>query len=119
MNLYGKKIPLFLSYAGTLMQGLHYFGKVILKITRSVYFLISNHLEQLIDEPTHVRDNCSKSCLDLICKDQPFTFMESGVLSSLDPHSKHNIIHGTLNVSRPRLHPTSVKYETIKPLKLT
>ena len=62
-------------------------------------FLISNHLEQLIDEPTHVHDDESQSCPDLICTDQPFTFMETGVLSSLDPHSKHNIIHGTLNVS--------------------
>ena len=29
-----------------------------------VYFLISNHLEQLIDEPTHVSDDGSQSCLD-------------------------------------------------------
>ena len=42
--------------------------------------LISNHLEQLIDEPTHVRDMC-------ICTDHPFTYMKSGILSSLDPHS--------------------------------
>ena len=61
--------------------------------------LISNHLEQLISEPTHVRDDGSQSCIDLICTDQPFTFMESGVMSSLDSHSKHNIIHGKLNLS--------------------
>ena len=28
--------------------------------------------------------------------------METGVLSSLDSHSKHNIIHGILNLSIPR-----------------
>ena len=39
-------------------------------------FLISNHLEQLIDEPTHVRNDGSQSCVDLICADQQFTFME-------------------------------------------
>ena len=65
-------------------------------------FLISNHLEQLISEPTHVRDDGSQSCIDLICTDQQFTFMETGVLSSLDSHSKHNIIYGILNLSIPR-----------------
>ena len=63
--------------------------------------LISNHLGQLINEPTHVRDDGSQSCIDLICTDQTFTFMETGVLSSLDPCSKHNIIHGTINISVP------------------
>ena len=65
-------------------------------------FLISNHLEQLISEPTHVRDDGSQSCIDLICTGQQFTFMETGVLSSLDSHSKHNIIYGILNLSIPR-----------------
>ena len=27
--------------------------------------------------------------------------METGVLSSLDPHSKHNIIYGSINMSIP------------------
>ena len=79
--------------------------------------LISNHLEQRIDEPTHVRDDGSQSCVDLICTDQPFTFMETGVISSLDPHSKHNIIHGTLNVSIPLPPPYKRKiwaYKTAK-----
>ena len=30
-------------------------------------FLMSNHLEQLINEPTHVRDDRSQSCIELIC----------------------------------------------------
>ena len=65
-------------------------------------FLISNNLEQLISEPTHVRDDGSQSCIDSICTDQPFLFTETGVLSSLDHHSKHHIIHGTINISVPR-----------------
>ena len=64
-------------------------------------FLISNHLDQLISEPTHIRDDGSQSCIDLICTDQPYMFTDSGVLSSLDSHSKHNIIHGHLNISVP------------------
>ena len=90
---------------------------MIQKITRAVYLLISNHLEQLIDEPTHVRDDGSQSCVDLICADQPFAFMENGVISSLDSHSKHNIIHGTLNVSIPLPPPYKRKiwaYKTAK-----
>ena len=80
-------------------------------------FLISNHLQQLISEPTHVRDDGSQSCIDLICADQPFLFTESGVLASLDSHSKHNIIHGTLNISIPRPPPFKRKiwdYKTAK-----
>ena len=64
-------------------------------------FLISNNLEQLIYEPTHLRDEGSQSCIDLICTDQPFFFTETGVLPSLDTHSKHNIVHGTLNINIP------------------
>ena len=85
MNLYGKKIPLFLSYAGILMQDLHCSGKAILKTMRGRLFdnsLISNHLEQLIDESTHVRNDGSQSCRDLICIDQPFTLLETDVFLS-------------------------------------
>ena len=63
--------------------------------------LISNHLEQLICEPTHIRDGGSQSWIDLIITDQPYIFTETGVLPSLDLHSKHNIIHGALNVNIP------------------
>ena len=64
-------------------------------------FLLSNNLVELINEPTHIRDNGSKSCIDLICTDQPYIFTETGVLPSLDSHSKHNIIHGSLNFHNP------------------
>ena len=63
--------------------------------------LISNNMEELIKEPTHIRDNGSQSCIDLICTDQPYLFVDSGVLPSLDNHSKHNIIHGRLNFPSP------------------
>ena len=59
-------------------------------------FLLSNNFEELINEPTHIRDG-SQSCIDLICTDQAYLFTDSGVQPSLDPHSKHNIIYGSLN----------------------
>ena len=47
-------------------------------------FIISNNMEELINEPTHIRDNGSQSCIDLICTDQPYLFVESGVKPSLE-----------------------------------
>ena len=64
-------------------------------------FLISNNMEELINEPTHIRDNGTQSCIDLICTDQPYLFVDTGVFPSLDPHSKHNIIHGRVNFHSP------------------
>ena len=63
--------------------------------------MIEQNLDELIKEPTHIRDDGSQSCIDLICTDQPFLFVDSGVLPSLDPHSKHNIVHGKLNFHTP------------------
>ena len=77
---------------------------MILKTEEGVFFnnfLISNNLEELTNEPTHIRDDGSQPCMDLICTDQPYVFTEVGVLPSLDPHSKHHIIHGTLNFHNP------------------
>ena len=31
-----------------------------------------NNLEEQINEPTHIRDDGSQSCIDLICTDQPY-----------------------------------------------
>ena len=64
-------------------------------------FLLSNNLEELINEPIHIRDDGSQSCIDLVCTDQSYIFIDTGVLPSLDPHSKHNIIHGSLNFHIP------------------
>ena len=100
-----QKILRFLFYAGILMLDIPLFwegdsenheGGLLNNLSMSI------HLEQL-------RDDGSQSCIDLICTDQPFTFRESGVLSSLDPHSKHNIIHGSANVSIPRSPPYKLK----------
>ena len=55
-------------------------------------FLLSNNLEELINEPTHIRDDGAKSCIDLICTDHANFFTETGVLPTLDVHSKHNIV---------------------------
>ena len=50
-------------------------------------FLMTNNLEQLINEPTRIRDDGSQSSIDLICTHQPFVSTQTGVLPSLDPHS--------------------------------
>ena len=42
-------------------------------------FLLSNNLEELVNEPSHIRDDRSQSCIDLICSDQPYMFTEIGV----------------------------------------
>ena len=53
-------------------------------------FLISNNLGVLINEPTHIPDDGTQTCIDLIC---------------IDPHSKHSIIHGKLYFNFPSPHP--------------
>ena len=60
----------------------------------------TNNVYQLIDEPTNVRTQ-GMSCIDLIVTDQPNMFVEYGVHPSLDPHCKHQIIFGKINVSLP------------------
>ena len=81
-------------------------------------FLLSNNLDELINEPTHIRDNGSQSCIDLICTDQSYLFTETGVLPSLDSHSKHNIIHGTLNFHIPYPPPYKRKIWDYKSAKI-
>ena len=68
-------------------------------------FVISNNLEELINEPTHIRNDGSQSCIDLIFTDQLYLFTDS-VLPSLDTHSEHNIIYGNINFNFP-CHPGS------------
>ena len=48
-----------------------------------------------------MRDNGSQSCINLTYPDKPYIFTETGVLQSLDLHSKHKIVHGTLNFQSP------------------
>ena len=64
-------------------------------------FLLLNNLHEIIHEPNHIRDNGSQSFIDLICTDQPNYFSETGVLPTLDFHSKHNIVYGNLNFHVP------------------
>ena len=64
-------------------------------------FMMLNNLDQLIDEPTHFPRDDIATCLDLIFTNQPSSFVDSGVISSLDPCCKHEIVHGKLNFSVP------------------
>ena len=69
----------------------------------------SNNLFQLIDKPTHIREN-SRSYIDLIITDQPKLFVDNGVHPSLDKHCHHNIIFGKMNLSVPHAPPYKRKY---------
>ena len=96
------------------MQSPRYSGNTLSRLEKGCVF---NNLEELINEPTHVRDNGSQSCIDLICTGQLYFFTDSGVLLSLDTHSKHNIISynmpSTLQAQifiYHALHPTSTNF---------
>ena len=54
-------------------------------------------LTKLISEPTHFRENCQPSCIDLIICDQPNLVSDSGVRSSLDQTCKHQITYCKLS----------------------
>ena len=58
-------------------------------------------MTQLISEPTHFRENCLPSCIDLIISDQPNLVLDSGVRPSLDPTCKHQIIFCKINFKIP------------------
>ena len=60
-------------------------------------------LSQLISEPTHFRDQCKPTCIDLMLCDQPNLIIDSGVRPSLDPTCKHQIIFCKLNFKIPPL----------------
>ena len=60
-------------------------------------------LTQLISEPTHFRENCQPSCIDLIINDQPNLVSDSGVRSSLDQTCKHQITYCKLGIKSPRI----------------
>ena len=57
---------------------------------------ISNNLEQLICQPTHLRDDVSQSCIDLIFTDQKYAFPDVQVIPHSEKQSKHLIVHGIL-----------------------
>ena len=62
-------------------------------------------LTQLISEPTHFREHCLPSCIDLIICDQPNLVIESGVRSSLDSMCKHQITFRNLSIKAPPIPP--------------
>ena len=64
-------------------------------------FCTLNCLEQLVKEPTHVPNDRTQTCIDLILTNQPFLFVDSGVIHSPDPLLKHQIIFGKLNFNVP------------------
>ena len=55
---------------------------------------IFNNLEQLICEPTHIRDDGSQFCIDLI-------FTDVQIIPRSEKQSKHLIVHGKINFSVP------------------
>ena len=74
--------------------------------------LFSGHsLTLLIDEPTHFRESCNSSCIDLILCDQPNLVIESGAIPRppptphppLDPKCKHQITLCKFNFKIPPL----------------
>ena len=72
---------------------------------KKIFFVLSKKLLRIHPSlvsmsPSH-RDDGSQSCIDLVCTDQSYVFTDTGVLPFLDPHSKHNIIHGSLNFHIP------------------
>jgi exonuclease III len=64
-------------------------------------FMLLNGLEQLINEPTHLPRDEISTCIDLIITDNPYSFVDSGVIPSPDPRLKHQVIHGKINFSVP------------------
>ena len=64
-------------------------------------FCTLNCLEQVIKEATHIPNDNTQTCIDLVLINQPFLFVNSGVIHSPDPLLKHQIIFGKLNLNVP------------------
>ena len=75
-------------------------------------------LSQLISEPTHFRENCNPTYIDLIICDQPNLVVESGVGSSLDENCKHQLTYCKFATKLPKIPPSKRvvwHYEKAKP----
>ena len=59
----------------------------------------------MISEPTHFREHCHPSCIDLIICDQPNLVIDSGVRPSLDNTCKHQITFGKVSIRTPSTPP--------------
>ena len=64
-------------------------------------FCTINGLEQIVNEPTHIPHAGIETCIDLILTNQPYLFVDKGVIPSPDPLCKHQIVHGKLNFNVP------------------
>ena len=64
-------------------------------------FANTKNLDRLINEPTHLPRGDIATCIDLIFTNQPFLFVDSGVLPSPDEKCKHQIVHGKVNFEVP------------------
>ena len=62
-------------------------------------------LTQIISEPTHFREHCHPSCIDLIICDQPNLVIDSVARSSLDNTCKHQITFCKLSIRTPSTPP--------------
>ena len=59
------------------------------------------NLTQIVSEPTHFRENCHPSCIDVIISDQPNLVLNSGLRPSLDSACKHHITFCKINFAIP------------------
>ena len=57
-----------------------------------------NGIDQIIEEPTHIAREGIETCIDLILTNQPFAFVDKGVIPSPDSLCKHQIIFGKINL---------------------
>ena len=71
---------------------------------------LQNGLHQDINEPTHLLNNVSSSCINLIFNSQPNLLIESGVQPSLHPNCHHQIIFAKFNLDI--VHPPPYERET-------
>ena len=59
------------------------------------------NMEQILDEPTHMPSDTTSTCIDLIITSNPSAITDHGVLPSLDPRCKHQIIFSQINFHVP------------------
>lgn len=66
-----------------------------------VDFCISNCFEQVIDQPTHIPNENTETCIDLLLTNNSCSIVDSGVIPSPDPSCKHQIVGGKINLHVP------------------
>ena len=63
--------------------------------------LTLENLENIIEEPTHLPNEDTQTCLDLIITSSPQAIVDHGVLPSKDPKCKHQIVYSKINFHIP------------------